>query len=398
MKKQLLELKGREEFICLGSECPRDCCHGWDKIEIDANTIEKWEAMQDCTEKQFLMSLINTSDHNVSVLNKTKEKVCTALNDNKLCGIQLRFGHDYLSEICRSFPRLSFQNYYRNYKSASFSCPVIVENILFDSESTALFSISEIDEQNDQESTKHDKLLYALDNFLSDILEKSEYPICIVLFFVSDMFVNIFKMIQSGDLTDVILQQLHENIDTYLADISKAVKHGKLKPTPVTSGSFWKSIYELCETHNVNKRFLDEDSSNFNRSIKQCDNSFSDYSKIYANIIRYRKKANKQIKQQYLPLFRKYIKIIFINKGFPLEPKYKADLVLVDCMINICVLQLLIWIEINKNGKLTNEFIKDCVVEVDRKFVLHDGVIKGLEENPHMIHIEKYCNSFLDLF
>jgi len=401
MKKQIIDLSAREGFVCLGSECPRDCCHGWDTIEVDANTLDKWNATQDTEAKQLLMNYINTSANGISVMKKTEEKICMALNDKKLCSIQLQFGHDYLSETCRSFPRLNFQNYYRSYNSASLSCPAIVEKALFGVNSAPLFSISKSNEQyeqNNQGPTEHDKPLYALDIFLAGILEKSEYPIGVSLFFISDVFMKIINMSKAGDLSEEFIQQLQKNTDTYLTDISKAVKHGKLKPNPVTAGSFWKNVYELCEIRHINKKYLDDYSAGLIQAIERCDDSFASFSKVYASINQYKKKGKKQIKQQYLPLLRKYINIIFINKGFPLAPKYNHDLILVDCMINLCVLQLLMWIEINKNGKLTDEFIKDCIVEVDRKFVQHEGVIKHLGTNPHMMQIEKYCPSFLDLF
>ena len=398
LKKEILELSARKEFLCLGSDCPRDCCHGWDKIEVDENTLAMWKGTQDTETKKLLVNFISTSDDGISLMKKTEEKNCIALNAEKLCDIQLQYGHEYLSDVCRSFPRINFNNYYREYHSASFSCPLITEKMLFDNIDAPLFFISDNNEQNNKVLTEHEKLLYALDILLTDILEKTKYSIGVSLFFISDIFVNIINMSQSGDLTEGFIQQLQENVDAYLTDISKAVKQGKLKPNSVTAGSFWKSIYELCETRDINEKYLGSNSTRLKQEVGRCDGSFAGFSKIYAIINQYRKKGKKQIKQQYTPLLRKYIKILFINKGFPLAPKHTLDLILVDCMVNFCVLQLLMWIEINKNGKITDEFIKDCIVEIDRKFVLNDGVLKRLEENPHMIQIEKYCSSFVDLF
>lgn len=395
MNKQTLNLNIRENFICLGSECPRDCCHGWDKIEVDEKTIARWSDTQKLETKQLLMSYIDTMVDIGPVIKTTKDKVCIALNDEKLCKLQIQFGHEYLSENCRYFPRISFNNCYRTYNSMSLSCPEVVEKSLFGDKNDPLFSVLET---NEQASNNNDKLLYALDVFLDVILEKSEYPIGNTLYFISDVFVDIYKMAQTGELTHDIINQIQDNVNTYLSDISKSVKHGRLTSNPVTSGSFWKTIYKYCEDRNISKVFLDEDSSKLFQSLKQCDDSFAGYSKIYAVIKHYRKKANKQIKHQYILPIRKYIKIMFINKGFPLAPKHSLDLALVDCMINICALQLLMWIEVNKNGKLTDDFVKECIVEVDRKIVSCDGVIKALEENPHMIQLDKYCNSFLDLF
>lgn len=397
MKKQILDLSAQEGFVCQGSQCPRDCCHGWD-IEVDARTLDMWNELQDTEAKQLLTSFICISDDDVSKMSKTEEKNCIALNNKRLCSIQLQFGHEYLPLICRTFPRISFKNYYRGYNSASLSCPVIVEKALFDDAHKQMFLKSESDEKVSKESSYKSKLLCALDIFLSDVLEKSEYSVGVSLFFISDIFVKIINMSFKGELTEEVIQLLRENIDTYLSDISKAVKNGKLKPHPVTAGSFWKSVYELCEARQINKKYLDDDSASLGQAIKRCDDSFAGFSKVYSVVSKYRKMGKKQIKHQYISLFRKYINIIFVNKGFPLSPDHMLDLSLVDCMTNICVLQLLMWIEINKNGRLTDEFIKDCIIEVDRNFVQHEGVVKLLQNNSHMMQIEKYCPSFLDLF
>ncbi|MEJ2141672.1 MAG: flagellin lysine-N-methylase [Gammaproteobacteria bacterium] len=397
MKKQFLELSARQNFTCLGSDCPRDCCHEWDKIVIDKDTLEKWDATKDDKTKKLLMSHVDSSNDGTPILKMSDDKVCTAL-ENGLCSIQLQLGHEYLSETCRTFPRVSFHNNYRNYDSALFSCPAIVDSVLFSSSDKPLFSVLDTGEKNEQTVNDYSNLLFSLDTFLTAIIDRTKYPLGITLFFVSDVFANIIKMIQTGQFTDQTMQELNQNIDTYLTDISKAVKHGKLGPNPVTSGSFWKSIYELCESHNINQVYLGDESDYFIKEIKGCDGSFASYTKIYSHVKKYSKKANKQIKHQYIPLLRKFIQLTFVNKGFPLAPNNTLNKVLVDCFMTISVFQLLLWFEVNKNGKLTDKFIRDCVVEVDRKFALHDGVIKGLEEDPHMIQIEKYCNSFLDLF
>lgn len=36
--------------------------------------------------------------------------------------------------------------------------------------------------------------------------------------------------------------------------------------------------------------------------------------------------------------------------------------------------------------------MKQYIVEVDRKFVLDDGVVKKLEKNQNMLQIDKYYN------
>lgn len=396
MIKQVLELSARKKFKCIGAECPRDCCHGWDSISVDEEVLIKWQNEEDSETKTFLLDSTHKTESGDVVMTESKEKVCLALDENKLCSIQIRYGHDYLSKVCREFPKITFNNAYRTYDSVSFSCPVIVDDILFKGDGEIL---SNTDVENeDGNIPKHDRLFMMLDDIKTGVLDHKDYTIGVKLFFISDLFVNLIGLSQNDELNDSIIEDVRINIGTYLSDITKSIKKGKLKTNPVTSGSFWKNVYELCEVRNVDSKYLDLESSKLFKLVKNSDDSLSDYSKIYSCIKQYRKQANKQIKKDYSLLLNKYLKVLFINKGFPLTPKYNLDLVLVDCMVNVCVLQLLMWIEFNKNGKLTEGFLKECIVEVDRKFVLHDGVVKELERNQHMLQIEKYCNSFLDVF
>ena len=397
MAKEILELKARKEFNCLGTDCPRDCCHGWDNINLDDQTTQKWNLTQDQQDKDFLMSFLKTKQDKSVVMKVSKDNVCTALNDDKLCSIQIRFGHEHLSETCRSFPKMNFQNNYRRYKTASLACPAIVKEVLFDTDKNeSLFSTLEGDDKNSQENSLH-KQFTALDSLLAEILDKSEYPIGIQLFLIADIFIDLIEISESNGLNEASIRQAQNNVDSYLSAILKAVKQGKIKTNSVTSGSIWKNVYELIETRNIDKRFLDE-SSKLHKLIKQDDNTLSGFSKIYSVIKKYKKQANKQLKREFLPMFIKYIRLSFINNGFPLAPREALNLVLVDSMINICALQLLVWIEFNKHGKLTEQFISNCIVELNRKLAYHNGVIEQLKDDPHMLQIKKYCNTFLDLF
>jgi len=397
LNKEVFNLIARGDFTCLGSGCSRDCCHGWDFIEVDKETVGKWNNVTDQADKSMLSGFLKQQEDGAPVMNTTADKVCLALDGKKLCSIQGKFGHEYISETCREFPRLEYHNKFRDYNTASLSCPDIVERALFNSDSAELFSIED-EKPEVSNNSGNDELLAALDLLLSEILDLDDNPVGNILFFVSDIFSDVINNLSMGMVSESDIRNLRINVADYLADIKKAVKQGKIKPNPVTSGSYWKTIHNYCKSRGVKTEFLEESDSVLERAINHCDDSFSGYSKIYSVIKQYRKKSNKQVKQKYNSLLRKYIKLLFINKGFPLAPKSALSLVLVECMINVSVLQFLIWTEVNKNGEITDKFLKECIVEVDRKFVQGNVLVKTLEQDGYMSQIEKYCNSFLDIF
>lgn len=397
-KQQEWVLKAVENFECLGTSCPKTCCHGWDIISIDTGTLGKWNEHSDESEKQYLLDSIEYLEENTPQMKFNAENFCQSLDENKLCTIQNRFGHEYLSETCQKFPRLFFNNKYRKYKSASFSCPEIVDKALFSKKGTPLFVKHECSDELQQESSGNEKVLYKLNELLDNILEKPKFLTGVKLFFISDVFANLINLSKTNELNEQIIQEVIENTEIYLTDISNAVRNGKLEPNPVTAGSFWKNVYALCESRKVDKQFLADPSGKLYREIIQCDDSFAGFGKVYTAVNQLRKKAKKQLRNEYHSLFEKYIKVIFVNNGFPSSPLHPLDMLLVDSMVGLCVLQLLLWIEVEKNGKISDQFMKECIVEVDRKFVHHNGVFLLLKENQHMMQIEKYCPTFIDVF
>jgi len=396
VSKEVYSLIAREKFTCLGSECSRDCCHGWDFVEVDDKTISKWTALSEQGDTSLLADFIELQADETPIMRMSDEKACLALDSDKLCSIQRRFGHEFISDTCRNFPRLDYNNKFRNYSTASLSCPDIVEQALF-SNDDIMFMLN--DNGSDEEVFgNNDDVLFALDTLLSDILDLTDYSLGQSLFFVSDLFSDIIKNMSFDGVTENDIRGVRVHVADYLSDIKKAVKQGKIKTNPVTSGSYWKTVFGYCQTRGVKAKFLENRGSPLRHAVEHCDDSFPGFGKVYAVIKRYKKKANKQIKHQYNDLLRKYVRLVFINKGFPLAPKSQLSFVLVECMVNISVLQLLMWIEVNKNDQLSDDFLKECIVEVDRKFVQSNVLVKTLEQDGHMQQVDKYCNAFLDIF
>lgn len=389
MKKIIYELQARKGFACAGTECEHDCCHGWDQIAIDNETMSAWQMKNDSV-KQELLELVNFSDPDFPVL-KSSQKVCLALDAKGLCNVQLKYGHETLPEICRIFPRLDFDCGSYGYQSASLSCPTIVKNAVF-GEADLFIETSEESSGSDTA----DSLRVKLDQLLQSILGYDEYSAGIKLFFIADIFSEIIQGIELGNVSEYDVLGVQAEVGTYLSEIRKAVKQNKLKPNPVTSGSFWKTIYDYCNTREIDQRFLENEGAPLSRVVAKCDNSFAGFSKIYSVIKQYRKQSNKPLRKFSNQLLR-YASLIFVNKGFPVSKKMPLIVQLVESMINICLLQLLVWIEINKHGEITEEFLREAIIEVDRRSVLSNVLIDKLENDQHMMKINQYCNAFLDL-
>lgn len=382
----------RANFQCAGSDCPRTCCIGWDQIIIDQETLDRWYAVDNVDAREELLACLDekNGERQLSCVDKS----CTAQTENGLCGLQVKYGEAYIPKICREFPRLDYDDGCVSYQSLSFSCPVVVNTVLFDSCESLYIS----NENNDLvESDNEDRFRLVLDEFLEKILLSSSYALSIRLYFIADMFSEILKLHKIGNIPIYEIESVMSQTEEYLSEIKKAVKQSKLSTHPVTSGSFWKTIYEFVESRGIDKRYIENDSSLLKKTIRRCDDSPGSYGKIYSVIKQYKKKSIKHIRK-YDSLFERYATVLFVNKGFSTNRKIPQEVLLVEVLLNVAVLQLLVWIEINKNGYLDENFIKTCIVEVDRKSVHSNAILKRFEEDAYMMQLEKYCTFLLDVF
>lgn len=98
--KQISILK---QFQCTGAACPANCCRGW-KIPIDDDAYEKY-----ITEKGFLGFLLRCflvkKEELTSFRSSKRQYRCPFWGMDRLCGLQKRYGTEYMPLVCVQFPR-----------------------------------------------------------------------------------------------------------------------------------------------------------------------------------------------------------------------------------------------------------------------------------------------------
>lgn len=122
MDKRKIEFSNYNKFNCIGDKCQYTCCSGWD-INIDKVTFKKWEK-----EKPEFFKYIKKKDKEMFIDKETKED-CSFLDCKGLCKIIKEDGYDYISETCKSFPRIiNYYDYITEY-SLSLACPEVINLI-----------------------------------------------------------------------------------------------------------------------------------------------------------------------------------------------------------------------------------------------------------------------------
>lgn len=163
------------KFKCDGSKCDARCCKGW-TITIDAATYKKYSRIKpksmakeitsymkfDSERGEYVVQLTqilkgslwqNSSsapNQNTSIASKEvtshidynnipisqiiKDLPCPFLTADRLCGIQLNYGEEFLSQTCVTYPRRTHAIGKFFERSMTLTCPVAAELILFNLE------------------------------------------------------------------------------------------------------------------------------------------------------------------------------------------------------------------------------------------------------------------------
>lgn len=127
-----------KNFKCIGEKCVNHCCHSW-HISIDKSIYDKYMNFDETIRKEFIDKIEVTSEEpfNAHIILDENHN-CTFLDEQSLCSIQTRFGHDSLSGTCNKYSRMI---YYVNDAYEAFlnlSCKTATKAALFNPDSIKL--------------------------------------------------------------------------------------------------------------------------------------------------------------------------------------------------------------------------------------------------------------------
>lgn len=117
-------------FQCIAGDCPITCCSKW-RIDWSPAELDKLRSA-DCSPK--FRDLIENSfsyddSKNEYVIKLSANRECPFLTEDKFCGIQRELGEEYISYICRNYPRTNLLHNGVVHRTCSASCYQVM-NIL----------------------------------------------------------------------------------------------------------------------------------------------------------------------------------------------------------------------------------------------------------------------------
>ena len=139
-----------KDFKCNGKACSARCCRDW-RIFLDDETRQKYLDLpeEDRTE------IFSHVDETAYAFKMQSSGACPFLDENFLCKLQLKHGEEFLTEVCQSFPRVTYKLNEEIFSQAmTLTCPVAAILILLHGEPIDFEIVEELNARQVFDCTK----------------------------------------------------------------------------------------------------------------------------------------------------------------------------------------------------------------------------------------------------
>ena len=137
-------------FKCIGGECPKSCCIGWE-IVIDDGTLSRYRKMGGELGEMVRKSIINEGGYPHFRLCEGGR--CPHLREDNLCRIICECTEEMLSDICREHPRVYNLSPSFCEVGVGLACPVAADLILGSHD----HSLCEVGDTDDEVTKEYEK-------------------------------------------------------------------------------------------------------------------------------------------------------------------------------------------------------------------------------------------------
>ncbi len=202
-------------FHCIGGACEASCCQWW-RIDIDRDNYKKLKNTMARTaedREKFRKSVkrnrteANRGNSFAKIVLDEKTRFCPFVDSKGLCEIHGRFGEDYLSFTCRTYPRRLVQIFDRLTVGAVLSCPEAARQCLLAPDSTSLEVLGTEEFKSaglalgalcDNAADPYCRYVNEIRDILLQFLSARQYPVTWRLFFVAYLSNRISKFFYKG--------------------------------------------------------------------------------------------------------------------------------------------------------------------------------------------------------
>ena len=118
------------KFRCNGQLCQANCCKYWN-IEIDKKTYNQYSSIRPKKQAKEVTQQIKYLEKEDQYLIQLDEKrACPFLTKDNWCSIQRKYGENFLSKTCSTYPRRTYNLGEFFERSLSLTCPLVADLLL----------------------------------------------------------------------------------------------------------------------------------------------------------------------------------------------------------------------------------------------------------------------------
>lgn len=166
------------EFKCDGQSCKAHCCKYW-KIGIDRKTYKKYASIKPKFKSKEILKNIKV-ENNKYTIELDDKYFCPFLTEDNWCSIQKKYGADFLSDICMTYPRKTFRIGEFFERSLTLTCPIAADLVLSKVEPIS-FEQTEISGKEYMNSCRDIVSLIKIPNDLMNYVINVQYAVISIL-------------------------------------------------------------------------------------------------------------------------------------------------------------------------------------------------------------------------
>ncbi|MBI5612289.1 MAG: flagellin lysine-N-methylase [Gammaproteobacteria bacterium] len=392
---QEIHLAALRDFACLAGDCPDNCCRADWEIPVDAPTWARWQALADSAVRNELLAQTAEKIGNGKtrqLLAKRPDHSCVHLAADGLCGMQARHGAEYLPAICRDYPRIQPYTPVRRLFSATLSCPEVVRLVLFAGNPRPPF------DPGGDPAALADPIAAFLETLTDRVLAERQFPLNVRVYFLGKVLTGLALQAEQGGLTEAALRRQAARFKDELYETSLAVKTKRLQPEPFTAGSFWKGVHDFGATRGLYARQGAPDALRGLLESTAHDNT-ADYRAIHRQLQELRAAAQPLLRDAYTEAFETYMRVSFLNKGFPWKPasgNYLATFI--NALLPFATIQFALWLRFQEVRTITPNDVQTAIYKVERGLGHSSLIYDYLELHPELLRLDRYLDCLLEIF
>ncbi len=404
MAKQLeYRLNILQQFKCIGEKCPQNCCTGPWNITLSPETASLWKTDTDKPELADSMEAVDAEGGKIHVTKKNPSTGhCILLTDEGLCGIQSRYGVEYMPDVCVRFPRFTRTSAHFQLHSAWLSCPEIARLALLEHDPRKLLVTENpaqpIGTMNPAPFDTYSLIVHWLSKITAEILAHPKYTLGTKIYSTAWFCGEIHRSLQKPGGPDQDLIGLLKKYKNQLYSMNLKIKQKKLHPDPCNAVNYWKAVTSLIQRLDISSDLIEPETSDLWVKLSAEPANETEYHELFESMQEHRQAAKTYLQTHHRHILENYLRLVFTNAGFPWDPEGKNHVAtFLFCIIPFSIVMFLCWALYEKSNTISSSQLLALICMVEAKVTHNNVIYDTLAADPGKYALHRYADVFIDL-